>query len=103
MPQTSAAGQRAGSAVAVSGPASGSTPAARRRHLSTADRLDSLSMRLDELIRDVRFTPQATSHREVDRRIGEAEDIATELRAIFRSASPPENPPIKRQGTGAWW
>ena len=103
MPQTSASGQRAGSAVAVSGPASGPTPAARRRHLSTADRLDSLSMRLDDLVRDVRFTPQARSHREVDRRINEAEEIAAGLRAIFRSAAPPEHPPLKREGNGAWW
>ena len=103
MPHTSATRQRAGCAAAVSGPASGSTPAARRRPLSTAERLDSLSMRLDDLIRDIRFTPQARSHREVERRIGEAEDIATELRAVFRSVAPAENPPLKREGSGAWW
>jgi hypothetical protein len=59
-------------------------------------------MRLDDLIRDIRFVPQARSHQEVERRIGEAEDIATGIRAVFRSTSN-ENPPLRREGTGAWW
>lgn len=95
MPHTSATRQRAG-VPAVSG------PAARRRPLSNVERLHELSMRLDELIRDVSFTPQPRSHHEVERRIAEAEEIAGDLRAMFRSTSN-ENAPLKRVGTGAWW
>jgi hypothetical protein len=86
-----------GARRAASGPARG------RPTASAADRLDSLSMRLDELIRDVRFVPEVRSHREVERRIAEAEDIAGELRAIFRSSASPQHAPLKRQGSGAWW
>jgi hypothetical protein len=74
----------------------------RRPPLSPADRLDQLSARLDDLIRDVRFIT-ARSHREADRRIAEAEDIAGGIRAVFRSATNPEHPPLKREGSGAWW
>jgi hypothetical protein len=102
MPHSSATRQRAACAGAVSGPAIGSTPPARRRPLSTVEQLHQLSMRLDELIRDVSFTPQARSHHEVERRIAEAEEIAGDLRAMFRSTSN-ENPPLKREGSGAWW
>jgi hypothetical protein len=105
MHQTSAARQRAGCAVAVSGPAIGSTPPAHRRPLSIADRLDRLSMQLDELIRDIRFTPQPRSIQEVERRIAEAEEIGGELRAAFRSPAGAQHPPRWRSsdGTKATW
>jgi hypothetical protein len=105
MPQSSATGQRAACAAADSGPAIGSIPPAQRRPLSTADRLERLSMKLDDLIRDIRFTPQPRSHGEVDRRIAEAEDIAGELRAIFRAPARAERPPLwqSAEGTRAVW
>lgn len=85
----------AGAGRAVSG------PAGRRPHFSPADRLDQMSARLDELIRDVRCIP-STSHREAERRIAEAEEIASGIRAIFRSSSN-ENPALKQDAGKAWW
>lgn len=58
------------------------TAFAARRRQDPVERLNRLGMRLDELTRDVSFG--ATTHREVERRIGEAEAIAAELIAIFR-------------------
>jgi hypothetical protein len=86
----------AGARRAVSGPAGGRPP------LSQADRLDDISARLDELVRDVRCIP-ARSHRETERRIAEAEDIATELRAIFRGTGRPQAAPLEHRGGRAWW
>lgn len=75
--------------------------ARRRPLLSPADRLDQLSSRLDSLIQDVRCYPNH-SHRETERRIAEAEDIAGEIRAVFRAPSR-ENPPIWQSGGKAVW
>jgi hypothetical protein len=104
MHHSSATRQRAAGAGALSGRAHGSTPSARRRTLSTVEQLHQVSMRLDELIRDVSFTPQPRSHHEVDRRIAEAEEIAIALRALFRSTQPVAHPPIWQDGQGkaAW-
>ena len=93
MTQSSALPLGAGRAV--------SGPARRRPLLSPADRLERLSDRLDRLIQDVRCYPN-NSHREVERRIAEAENIAGELRAVFRSPSR-ENPPMWQKGGKAFW
>jgi hypothetical protein len=62
-------------------------------------------MRLDDLIRDIRFTPQPRSIHEVERRIAEAEEIAGDLRAVFRSPAGAERPPLwrSRDGSQAVW
>jgi hypothetical protein len=103
MPHSSAARQRAAGADALSGRAIGSIPPARRRPLSTAERLSDLSAQLDGLIRDISFTPQPRSHHEVDRRIAEAEEIADGIRAVFRAPSRSENRPLRSAGGQAWW
>lgn len=93
MTQSSALPLGAGRAV--------SGPARRRPLLSPADRLDQLSSRLDDLIRDLRFSPK-TSHHETERRIAEAENIAGEIRAVFRAPSK-GNPPLWQNGGRALW
>lgn len=102
-----------GSNASAGGPAPARTPASGRRanegfhhsnavaescagrapRSSPADRLDQLSDRLDLLIRDVRIG--ATSHRQHDTNVAEAEAIAAELRGVFRGTGPkPVNPPL---------
>lgn len=94
MHHPSAPGQRA-AALAFSGRVT-----ARQRPLSTADQLERLSSRLDVLIRDVRNG--AISHRQHEQHIAEAEEIATELRGIFRGRTT-QHPPLQQQGGRAWW
>ena len=86
-----------GAAARASGPA-------RRRHPDSLARLTRLSDRLDALLRDVSTGP-ATSHRELERRTAEAEDIAGGLRAVFREPTParPINPPLAVTPGGAWF
>jgi len=81
----------------------------RRPPLSSADRLRRCSDRLDRLIADVE-AGHAGSHREVERRIGEAEAIADGLRAVFRApsrtgpaAEHPRHPPLFINGGEAVW
>lgn len=73
----------------------------RRRQDSPADRLARLSGRLDELLRDVSIGAQ--SQRQHELHVEEAEAIARELRATFRSPTRPENAPIWHQGGKAAW
>lgn len=75
--------------------------AGRRSTLTPADRLEQLSNRLDWLIRDVRAG--ASSHREVERLVGEGEAIADGIRAVFRESAPAVNPPLFHQGYRAAW
>jgi hypothetical protein len=91
-----------GSALRLGAGRAASGPAHRRPLPSPTERLQRLSDRLDELLRDVSFRPVARSHHETEQRIHEAEAIAAELRAVFRSPTA-EHPPLKRDGTGAWW
>lgn len=79
------------------------TLSGRRPQLSTADQLERLSARLDELIRDVRLG--ATSHRQHERNVDEGEAIADGIRAVFRAATPAalHNPPLWQQGGRAIW
>lgn len=82
-----------GAGRAVSGPA-------RRRPLaSPSERLAEASSRLDRLMQDVSCYPN-TSHRETERRIGEAESIAEEIRAIFRLPTTGQNKPLWEDGKG---
>jgi hypothetical protein len=76
---------------------------ARRRPTHSADRLERMSARLDTLIRDVRLG--ARSHREHERHVNEAEEIAAGLRAAFRAPTPPKavNPPLWQDGNRAIW
>ena len=73
----------------------------RRRPDSPADRLDRLSDRLDRLIGDVRLG--ATSHRQHDAHVDEAEAIAAELRAVFRAPTIAAHPPLRQVGGRAVW
>ncbi|MEA3042991.1 MAG: hypothetical protein QOH47_829 [Sphingomonadales bacterium] len=80
-----------------------------RRPTDSPDRLERLSDRLDVLIRDVR-SGFATSHREYEARVAEAEAIADGLRAVFCAPTPtgPVNAPLKIEllpdgrSRGAW-
>lgn len=56
--------------------------AGRQPVSSPAERLDDLSFRLDNLIRDVRIG--AHSHRQHEAHVDEAEGNANDLRAVFR-------------------
>jgi hypothetical protein len=67
--------------------------AGQRRKASTADQLERLSARLDQLIHDERLAP-AASHRELERRIAEGEAIADDIRAVFRSTAPARAAPL---------
>ena len=97
MPRSSSL--RAPGAVRTSsGQASG-----RRPSLSPADRLEELSFRLDELIRDVRLGTR--SHREHERHVEEAEAIGAGIRNVFRapSGAAADRPPLAQRGGKAWW
>lgn len=81
-------------------------PAARPRNgaergRTPCDTLRGLSSDLDELIRDV--TLGAKSHRQHEDHVDRAEGIAAGLRAVFRGAEPPVNPPLLHRGGRAWW
>lgn len=79
-----------------------SGPVGRRPNPSTPEQLlGRLSSRLDMLIRDVGL--RAHSHREVERRIEEAEAIAAGIRGVFRAPSAPANPPLWQAGGRAAW
>jgi hypothetical protein len=90
------------SAVAAS-PRSGPARSGGAPQFDSAVQLERLSARLDNLIRDVRLG--VGSHREHERRVDEAEEIAAGLRAVFRERAParPVNPPIwQAPGKAAW-
>lgn len=77
--------------------------APRRRPYSNSERLELLGRRLRDLT--IRVRHGSTSHRQHDRNVDEAEAISAELRAIFRSPTPPaENQPLWQNGQGqaAW-
>lgn len=70
-----------------------------RRHPVSV--LEKLSTRLDYLIRDV--SAGATSVRQHDARVAEAEAIAAGIRAVFRGEGKPVHPPLGTiAGTFVW-
>lgn len=94
MPHGSA--PRDGRAAAAASPVRSSSP---RRRQPVADELERLSFRMDALIRDVRLG--ATSHRQYEAYVAEAEAISEVLRALFRGT--PSHPPIRHEQGRAWW
>lgn len=75
----------------------------RRPQSSSVAALERLSSRLDYLIRDVGLG--ATSQRQVEAMVDEAEAIATGIRALFREPTPavPQCPPLRHEGGSAIW
>lgn len=74
-----------------------------RRPSQPANTLEQRSDELDVLIRDVRLGVR--SQREFEQLADRAEKIAAGIRAVFRSATPPEpvHPPLWQQGGKAAW
>lgn len=88
-------------------PQADSGPAMPRRRTPSRDagaELQRLSARLDQLMFDVQLG--ATSHRQHESHVEEAEAIAAGIRAVFRApsaAQPAEHPPLWHRGGKAAW